>query len=172
MRLRDDTRVEGIMAKALAGRLLEWDMFPFPEPLFFHSRHLPRLLKDRWDYLCREAATTRRVKELHAARPDLLAVLDQIITLHKSYLGLLDLHEQFTGRDGYPRELREDLTRAIEETIRLRDDIFSNWHTADDLARILIEKFSLPADKLREVAAKHPPPESWFEETADPFSAD
>ncbi len=28
---------------------------------------------------------------------------------------------------------------------------------------------SLPNSKLIELAAKHPPPESWFEETDDPF---
>ena len=68
--------------------------------------------------------------------------------------------------------MREELARTLSELVQLRDEIFSNWHTADDLARILIEKFSLPAETLRELAAKTPPPQSWFEETTDPFSAD
>ena len=46
------------------------------------------------------------------------------------------------------------------------------WQTLDDLYQILIEKFTLPAAKLDEIAAKHPPPPSWFEGTDDPFSAD
>jgi len=160
------------MPNSLAERLLDWDMFPFPEPWFFHPPRFARLLGERWKDICQEAAASRRLNELHAAREDFLAVFNQLITFHKSYLGLLDLHGRLTDRDLSPRFARKELSQAIEELVALRESIFSNWRTADDLASILVEKFSLPAEKLKELAAKHPPPQSWFEETTDPFSAD
>ena len=160
------------MPGSLAGRLLDWDMFSFPEPWFFHPPRFARLLKERWEGICREAASTRRLGELHAARGDFLAVFDQLIAFHKTYMGLLTLQEQLTGRNGPPRGWREELTRSTEELVQLRDEIFSKWHTADDLAKMLVEKFSLSTARLKELAAKHPPPASWFEETGDPFSAE
>ncbi|MCI0702195.1 MAG: hypothetical protein L0241_14015 [Planctomycetia bacterium] len=101
-----------------------------------------------------------------------MAVFDQLITFHKSYLGLLDLHARLTERDLSPHYARKELSQVIEELVKLRENIFSDWRTADDLANILVEKFSLPAEKLKELAAKYPPPQSWYEETTDPFSAD
>ena len=58
----------------------------------------------------------------------------------------------------------------MDEVRRLYDELFPRWQTRDDLAHLLIEKFSLPAEKLRQLSAKHPPPASWLEETADPFT--
>jgi len=37
---------------------------------------------------------------------------------------------------------------------------------------MMVEKFSVQADKLRDLAVESPPPLSWAEETTDPFSAD
>jgi hypothetical protein len=68
--------------------------------------------------------------------------------------------------------MKEELSKAICELRKQYDALLVRWQTLDDLTQILIEKFSLPAEKLRELAAKYPPPQSWFEETADPFSAD
>lgn len=158
------------MAGSLAGRLMDWDLLPFGEPWFFHGPRYSRLLKDRWEGLCREAAANRQLAELHAARGECEAVFDQLIAFHKSYLRLLDLQQQLTGRNGPPPWPRESLTRATEELVGLRDEIFSRWHTVEDLARMLVEKSSLPAEQLRELAAKHPPAQSWYDETTDPFA--
>src|SRR5262245_32831125 len=125
------------MPNSLAGRLLDWDFFPFPEPWFFHPPRFARLREERWSDICQEAAATRRLNELHAAREDFLAVFDQLITFHKSYLGLLDLHERLTDRDLSPRYARKELSQATEELVKLRDSIFLNWRTADELASIL-----------------------------------
>jgi hypothetical protein len=164
--------MEGMKVKSLAAKLLDWEADPFPERGSLHPRAFPSSIKERWDEICRDAAASRRLPELHEARADFLSVFDQLIKFHESHLELLDLQNQLTGRNGFPRQPREELQRALDELKRLRDDIFSNWQSVDDLTRILIDKFSLSADKLREVAAKHPPPESWLNETADPFSAD
>ena len=67
-----------------------------------------------------------------------------------------------------------ELSRAVGEVEeKFYDELFLHfWQTEEDLHQIVIEQLSLPADKLRELAAKYPPPASWYEETADPFSAD
>ena len=65
-----------------------------------------------------------------------------------------------------------ELTRAVAELRALYDTLFPRWQTAQDLHEILIKRFSLPAGNLRELAASHPPPASWLDETDDPFSAD
>jgi hypothetical protein len=160
------------MAGSLAARVVEWDTFPFPEPWFFHPPHFARLLKDRWGQICREAAAERKVEELHAARGSVLSVFDRLIAFHKSYLALLDLQEELTGRNGHPRWPRQELVRATEELVGLRDEIFSRWQTRDDLYQILIEKFTPSAERQKDLAAKYPPPQSWYEETDDPFSAE
>jgi len=64
----------------------------------------------------------------------------------------------------------EELKEAANELKALHDELFPRWQTADDLHQLLVDKFSLAADKLRELAATHPPPTSWMEETIDPFS--
>lgn len=158
------------MAGSLAGRLVDWDMFPFEGPWFLHPSDLVTFLKDRWKGICREAVLSRRLEELHATRDDLLAVFKHLITLQKTHLRLLDLREQLMGRNGHPRWPREELERAVEELTRLKDDIFSNWHTADDLAEILVENFTLTSEQLRAYADRNPPPQSWYDETDDPFA--
>jgi hypothetical protein len=184
------------MEGSIAGQLLDWDTFPFQAAGGAAIRRFPGLLEQQWEAICRDAASSGHLKELHAARGDLLTVFDQLLAFHKNYLGLLDLQERCTGRDthrrerrrfllpsggpereltlsvAHPRELREDVMKALDELTQLRDAIFSHWHTMDDLAKILIETFSLPANKLRELAIDHAPPASWAEETDDPFSAD
>ena len=77
------------------------------------------------------------------------------------------------GRAFGPSPGRIDLlNRALDSLRSLRDELFPHWQSADDLCQILIGKLTLPAERLSELAVKHPPPASWFEETIDPFSAD
>lgn len=158
------------MSSSIAGRLLDQDLFPYREKWFLHPPEVARLLKDQWNGICREVATSGRLNELHAARGDLLAVFDQLIEFYKSSAGLLDLKEQLSGRNGHARGSRDELTRETDGLIRLRDEIFSHWHTADDLAEILVEHFPLSSEQLKAYADRHPPPQSWYDETDDPFA--
>lgn len=160
------------MSGSLVAPLVQWDIFPFPEPWFFGLTHSARFLGDRWRRICREAVEQHRVSELHAARDDVFAVFDRLIAFHKSYLGLLALQQEVMGETYHLRWPPEELVRELDELVKLQGEIFPRWQTQDDLYQLLIDQFTLPADKLDAIAAKHPPPQSWYDETDDPFSAD
>jgi hypothetical protein len=141
----------------------------FPGPFARRARQTVAELRAGWDSSCREAVENHRLDELHAARDDYRALLNGHLQLLEDYLALTKLHGRAFGPN--PAWI-EELGQAVTELRTLHDQLFPRWQSRDDLVQLLIEKFSLPADRLRELAAKHPPAESWFEETADPFSAD
>jgi hypothetical protein len=144
-------------------------MEDFPGPFAHRAREVAEELRADWERTARTAAENRRLDELHAARDDYRALLKGHLRLLEDYLDLTEVHQRAFGPN--PVWL-EELKRAVDELRKLHDELFPRWQTRDDLAHILIEKFSVPAEKLRDLAAKHPPPASWLEETTDPFSAD
>lgn len=144
-------------------------MEDFPGPFACRARETAEELRADWERTARTAAENRRLNELHATRDDYRALLTGHLRLLEDYLDLTELHQRAFGPN---RVWMEELKRAVDELRKLHDELFPRWQTRDDLAQILIEKFSLPAEKLRELAAKHPPPASWLEETTDPFLAD
>jgi hypothetical protein len=144
-------------------------MDDFPGPFARRARETAEELRRDWDCTARDAAENRRLDELHASRDDYRALLSGHLRLLEDYLALTQVHQRAFGPN--PSRVSE-LTAAVSELKRLHDELFPRWQTADDLARILIEKFSLPADALRELATRHAPPASWLNETADPFSDD
>jgi hypothetical protein len=144
-------------------------MEDFPGPFAHRAREVAEELRTDWERTARKAAELRELDMLHAARDEYRALLKGHLRLLEDYLDLTELHQQSFGPN---RVWTDELKQAVGTLRQLYDDLFPRWQTRDDLAQILIEKFSLPAEKLRELAAKHPPPASWLEETADPFSAD
>jgi hypothetical protein len=144
-------------------------MDDFPRPFAQRARETAEQLREVWDRTSRDAALNRRLNDLHAARDDYHALLLGHLRLLKQYLALTKLHQRVFGSNP---DWIADLDRAVAELKSLYDELFPRWNTAEDLHQILIEKFSLPIDKLRELADKSPPPASWAEETADPFSSD
>lgn len=125
-------------------------------------------LRAEWDRTSRDAAENRRLDELHAARDEYRALLEGHLRLVEDYLALTELHQRAFGPNP---ACAGELNRVLGTLRGLHDELFPRWRTAQDLHQILVEKFSLPAAKLRDLAAKSPPPPAWFEETADPFSA-
>ncbi|MCE9561821.1 MAG: hypothetical protein K8U57_07185 [Planctomycetes bacterium] len=143
-------------------------MDDFPGPFARLAREVTEELRRDWERTCREAAENRRLEELHATRDDYHALLKGHLRLLEEYLSLTEIHQRAFGPN--PVWISE-MSRAVEELKQLYDELFPRWQSSHDLAQILTEKFSLPAEKLRELAGTHSPPTSWFEETDDPFSA-
>jgi hypothetical protein len=82
---------------------------------------------------------------------------------------LTEVHQRVFGSN---RAWADELARAVDELRRLYDELFPRWQTREDLTGILIDKFSLPNVALIALAEKHPPPQSWYDETDDPFAAE
>lgn len=143
------------------------DLDDFPGPFAHRARQVVRELRELWNQTSQNAAESRRIEALHSARDDYRLLLTGHIRLLEDYLALAELHRRFLGAD--PLRV-EELKEAVNELKTLHDELFPRWQTADDLRQLLIDKFSLSADKLRELAAAHPPAPSWAEETIDPFS--
>ena len=141
----------------------------FPGPFAAAARRAAEGLRAEWDRTSRDAAESRRLDDLHAARDEYRALLEGHLRLVEDYLALTELHQRAFGPNP---AWTEELNRARGTLRGLHDELFPRWRTADDLHQILVEKFSLPPEALRALAAKSPPPPAWSEETADPFSAD
>lgn len=140
--------------------------FPFEEPWYFHQRDARHLL-DAWNHVCRRATETGSAEELHAARDDYQAFL----LAHLKILdGLLTLSTRFEGEHPHA-EIARLLAPTRERLQKHYDSLFPRWQTLEDLEAILLERVSLPSDQLKALAAKHPPPQSWYDEADAPPAA-
>jgi len=144
-------------------------MADFPGPFATRARHAAEELRHDWDRTCRDAAENLRLEELHATRNDYQTLLKGHLLLLENYLALSELHQRMFGSN--PLWI-EELSHAVGGLRSLYDELFPRWQTLQDLTQLVIEKFSLPKERLQELALKYPPPSSWYEETADPFSAE
>jgi hypothetical protein len=161
------SREEMMVATILQDLFRTHELDDFPGPFARRARQVALKLRELWNRTSREAAEGRRIEVLHAARDDYQSLLRGHLRLLEDYLTLAELHQRMMGAD--PAWVVE-LTQAVDDLKNLYGELFPRWQTVEDLHQLLIEKFSLPADKLRELAAKNPPPASWVEETIDPFS--
>lgn len=144
-------------------------MDDFPGPFAHRASLASHELRELWERTSRDAAATRKVEELHAARDAYRALLQGHLRLLEDYLSVAQLHQLHLGP---PSERISELRRAVENLRQLHDELFPRWQTLDDLQAILTKKFTLPAAKLDELAAKSPPPQSWLDEIIDPFTAE
>lgn len=123
----------------------------------------PKKLQSGWRSLIREVAKTGRVEELHAERADYEAV-------YVGYLHSLADFERLARLLGSP-SLADQFRAVAEETAELQTYTFLRWETLDDLKAIVaVETHPLTAEQLRRFAASSPPPQSWYDETIDPFA--
>ena len=144
-------------------------MDDFPGPFAHRARLISHELRELWERTSRDAAANRKVEELHAAKDAYRALLQGHLRLLDDYLSVTELHQLHLGPS---TERVSELRRAIENLRELHDELFPRWQTIDDLHAILTQKLTLPSTKLDELAAKSPPPQSWFDETLDPFTAE
>ena len=141
----------------------------FPGPFAVRARQVAEELRDQWERTSREAARTRTIDELHAARGEYHALLKGHLRLVEEYQALTEVHQRVFGSNP---AWAEELKRAADELRKLYDELFPRWQSREDLTGILIDKFSLPNAALIALAEKHPPPQSWYDETDDPFAAE
>lgn len=138
----------------------------FPGPFARRARQVAVELRDRWEKTVRRAAEGRTVPDLHAARDDYRALLDGHRLLVEQYQAVAGEHGRVFGANP---EWAADLAAAAE--LRgLYDELFPRWQTLDDLFQLLIEKLAIPPEKVAAYAAKHPPPQSFWDEEIDPFA--
>jgi hypothetical protein len=163
------------MSRTMVEQLIGADRepFPFPFSIFPDGPFPPHRSADEWqqnwDRVCENATATKQVEALHAARDEYEAALQAQIRILKDTLFLAEFGHR-SGENGSPRT--EPWRTAAENLQRFHDELFGRWKTLDDLYRILIEKFSLPAAELKRLAAMYPPPQSWFDEDLDDIFAD
>lgn len=70
---------------------------------------------------------------------------------------------------GRPVERLEDLTEAIADIRRLRDEFFAEWPPVDLNADREAAAYPLSGSELKAPAEKHRPPQDWYEQTGKPF---
>lgn len=125
---------------------------------------LPDGLREGWKRVCQEVVTAGRVRELHDARDEFRGVYDSYLTLIESVTSLADTLDS---------PLATEFRRVEEEVRQLRDNLFSNWNSQEDLEELLVESFPLPEWLNQgEIPPHLRPPQSWYEETTNPFTAE
>lgn len=137
--------------------------FLFERPWYVHERSA-RELTHAWDRTCDRALRTGSAEELHTTRDDYQVILLSHLKILDGYIALLN---QFQG-DIPGAEFAERFEHTRDELQKHYDALFPRWQTIDDLEAILLERASLPNDQLKELAAKYPPPQSWYDEADAP----
>src|SRR5437773_2031512 len=117
---------------------------------------LPDQLAERRVKLFRDVAASKRVDELHADR-------EVLRRLYDNHIGIAEGYQTLAEAVGSP--LAAEFERIADDVRTQRDELFSKWQTKDDLYRLLIEVIMPSKERRRELAAKYPPPQSWFDAT-------
>ncbi len=120
-----------------------------------------------WERACREATRSARAEELHAARDDYQMALLAHLKILDGWLTLLN---RFPNE--YPPGFAERMTSSRDELQKHYDSLFPRWQTLDDLEAMLLERISLPNDRLKALAAKNPPPAAWYDQPDDAWGSD
>jgi hypothetical protein len=149
----------------IANAMLQELFGPYPflwfmEPWFWLDRHLI----DAWERACSKSLKTGDAEPLHSAHEDY-----QIVLLGQ--MKILDGHLMLVDRlgDDYdlpPGEIRKRMLEVRDDFQKHYDSLFPRWQTLEDLAGILLERITPSNDRLKELAQKYPPPQSWSDEPA------
>ena len=126
-------------------------------------RTLPEQLAAQTQKLFRDVIASKRVDELHASREKLLRLYDDHIAIAE---------RNSSRAENVGSLLASDFAAIADEIRTQRDDLFSKWQTKDGLYRVLIDLMMPSHERRRELARKYPPPQSWYEETINPFEAE
>jgi hypothetical protein len=138
----------------------------FTEMLVTQATRITNEFRQRWEVCIRDSAGSQRISSLHASRDNYYSVL----TGHLKFLeGCVEFArlQQDIFLDG--NDFASKLVDAENETRNLIDELFPRWQSIDDLKQMIIEKLSPSPDRLRELAKRFPPLQSWHQETENPF---
>ena len=124
-------------------------------------RELPEQLAERRKALFRDAAMNDKAEELHAGR-------DEYRPLYDGYVEVAERFQALAETVGSP--LATEFERVAEAVRRQCDDIFARWDSLDGLREMLIEHIQLTNEQLAAYAKRFPAPQSWYDETTDPFT--
>ncbi|MGL6097150.1 MAG: hypothetical protein ACRC7O_15300 [Fimbriiglobus sp.] len=122
---------------------------------------LPQRLRARWEEMAHAVAKRDQVAVLHAERDDYRAVFDEYLVSIGEFVSILSQIKS---------PLLDEFLRVYSEVAGLRNEIFRGWDTEEHLAEKLVAVLSPTMAELQEIAIRHPPPPSWYDETDDPFA--
>jgi hypothetical protein len=120
-------------------------------------------VSDAWDRVCRQATQGGNAEELHLTRDDYQTFLLAHLKILDGWLTLLSRFPR-----EYPPGFAEDFASIRDQLQKHHDSLFPRWQTLEDLEAILLERVSLSNDQLKALAAKNPPPQSWYDEAQTP----
>ena len=136
---------------------------PTPAPidvdkLLFHMKAIPSRVQQTWKDVIQVAVRENRCEELHAAREEVKAYVDEQVAIMEWAVSgkLLAGSGHQLGR---LIELEPDLTKLKE----FRQDLFSQWQSIDDLYELAVRGFRYSEEKFKAYAAAHPIPQSWYD---------
>lgn len=124
---------------------------------------LSEQLEPRREKLFHQAAEPNRLRELHDGRAD--------------YLKILEVHQRIVERfQALAETVNSPLSsefEAISEQLRQqRESLEQRWRSFEDLYALALEGLQPSSHRLQTLTVSHPPPESWMNETMDPFAAE
>lgn len=135
-----------------------------PELLGYYESGV-HLSLELWEDLCEEALRKGDAAPLHAQR-------DSCESFLRSGLENIDACLRVTEGHADPATgvLRARLTALRDQLATKYSELFPKWQTVEDLEEILLTPRIPPLDVRIGLARRFPPPQSWFDETTDPFA--
>ncbi len=128
----------------------------------------PARLEETWARLC-ELAIAAGLEVLHPRRDQ---IAENFAVKAEMVRRGIDLASRMELLLGHPLDGADRLRGAAEQLQQFKVSVLDRWQSPDDLAEMLIEKIHLPIEYLDALAAKNPPPQSWYDEDFDPFTPD
>ena len=137
-----------------------------PELLGYYEHGVHLSLK-LWEDLCEEALRTGDAAPLHAQR-------DSCESFLRGGLENIDVCLRVTEGHADPATgvLRVRLTALRDQLATKHGELFPKWQTVEDLEDILLAHITPNHEAFVELANRFPPPQSWYDETTDPFTAE
>lgn len=140
-----------------------------PNPLFQATAQLPELLAlfevgvhatiEEWEKLCNEGLRAGQLESLQEYHDYHEGVLSGYL---KMLDGSLQLTSQHSDRDAVELTARQHALR--DQVATHYATFFPRWRTVEDLEDILLAQRTPSNGQLKALAAKSPPPQSWYDE--------
>jgi len=131
-----------------------------PEPWWLYEKMGREILRS-WDRVAADILQYDNAEVLHESRDEYERILLAHLKIIEGYLTLLYSSREFNGNQQHIVEIE----RTRDELTSHYSKLFPRWQTLDDLEGILIERLPrLDHTKMKALAAKYPPPQSWYDE--------